>query len=627
MRVTMLKPARVRLGLVAALCFVLVATAFYVARPKLIDEGLIRVSLIDNLTDWTGARVRVRGDARMRYFPRLLIETGEVHIEGITRLPAIKSIEAKQAELRLGLWSLITGDPSVDRITLIEPVIQATSDYGNVAAKPAAGKESVPASVIAHAPVDQIYLEKARIVVSGPSTAETFSDVTAKLLLEPSGAHSARGTLKWRKQTLSFIYEAGTPESLANTTRFPLTLGLTGTLVSADIDGQVNIGSNIRVVGDMNLEIGSLPRFARWTGVMVPEDQERGTFSAEGAFHWMEHRIGFDEGSFSLDGNRALGALSLDFGGARPKVEGTLALQNFNLTPYLPALKARNEAKAPPGTAEPKKPRVDLDLPLLHHVNADLRISTTDLRAGPVAFGSSALALTLNAGRLAADLAVFELCGGSGNSRFEIDATVPETALRITGSANKISVQDCVGLFASTSPLTGTAEVSADLTSSGRSAEEILDNLRGKTVFTVAAGRVAFDLKALVGKIRENPVIGWEPLSQVSTAFKLLKGDIFWRHNKVYFDSLSMDIGAGELTGTGTAGFAESNLDMQLVYSERDKAETAEDKESAPPRQDRIVIKGPWSRPIFTPGFEKSKTRATPSQDGMHTVRQARGGP
>ena len=620
----MLKPARVKLGLVAALCFVLVAAAFYVARPKLIDEGLIRVSLIDNLTEWTGAEVNLRGDARVRYFPRLLVETGEVHVKGITRLPAIKSIEAKRAELRLGLWSLITGHPSVDRITFIEPVIKATSDYRSAAANPAPGKDSTPASAISLAPVDQIYLEKATIVVSGPSTTETFSDVIAKLLLEPSGAHSARGAFKWRKQTVSFVYEGGAPESLANTTRFPIALGVSGTLVSADIEGRVNIGSNIRVVGDMNLGIDSLPRFARWTGVMVPEDQQRGAFSAEGAFHWMGHRIGFDEGSFSLDGNRTLGALSLDFGGARPKIEGTLALQKLDLTPYLARQKAPNKANAPSGTAEPKKPQVDLDLPLLHHVNADLRISTTDLRAGPVAFGSSALALTLNAGKLAADLAVFELCGGSGNSRFEIDATVPETALRVTGSASKISVQDCVGLFASTSPLTGTAEVSADLTSSGRSAEEILDKLRGKTVFAIAAGRVAFDLKNLVGRIRENPVIGWEPVSQASTAFKLFKGDIFWRHNKVYFDSLTMDIGAGELTGTGTAGFAQQNLDMQLVYSEHAATKTADDKEAVPLRQDRIVIKGPWSRPIFSPGFEKSKTRATPNRGNVHSIRQAR---
>lgn len=614
----MLKSARVKLGLVAALCLALVAAAFTLARPKLIDEGLIRVSLVDNLTDWTGAQVALHGDARVRYFPRLLVETGEVHIKGITQLPALKSIEAKRAELRLGLWSLITGEPVVDRITFIEPVIEATSNYQHSTSGSGSGEKRDAASAISRAPVGQVYLERAGITVSGPSAKETFSDVTAKLLLEPDGSHAARGTFKWREQTLSFSYEGGMPVSHANTTRFPVQLGLSGSLISADVEGRVNIGSNVRVVGDMTLNIDSLPRFARWTGVLVPEDQERGAFSAEGAFHWMGHRVGFDEGSFSLDGNRALGALSLDFGSARPKIEGTLALQKLDLTPYLPPEKAADASSEPSGTELSQKPQVDLDLPLLHHINVDLRISTTDLRAGPVTFGSSALALTLNAGKLAADLAVFELCGGSGNSRFEIDATVPETALRVTGTAGKISVQDCVGIFASSSPISGTAEVSTDLTSSGRSAGELLENLRGKTVFTIAAGSVALELKSLLGKVKENPVVGLEPVSEGSTAFKLFKGDIFWRHGEIYLDSLEMDIGSGKLSGAGTAGFAKQNLDLQFVYTEN----APTNQQAPPPQEQRIVIKGPWSRPIFLSGFEDTKARAAPDQGELHSVRQ-----
>ena len=91
-----------------------------------------------------------------------------------------------------------------------------------------------------------------------------------------------------------------------------------------------------------------------------------------------------------LDGNKALGAMLLDFGGPRPQIEGTFALQKLNLTHYIQTSAAQSATPAP--NARPDKQKsAGVDFPLLHHLDLDVRISTTELTAPPFTLGQSAL--------------------------------------------------------------------------------------------------------------------------------------------------------------------------------------------------------------------------------------------
>ena len=617
---------RFRIGLLAALCLTVIAAAYLITRPALLNEKTIRTIVTQNLRDWTGAGVSVNGSTRLSYFPRPKLEINRVRLAGIKRLPLINEMETKRIEVDLGLWSLISGTPVIDRVTLIEPQIKSS-------ANPRSSDTEAPAfaHALATAPFDQIRLQNGKVTVTGPQTTEEFNDVTAKIDLRGSdGAHSSRGTFTWRKQPVSFRYSADALSQVANAATMPITIKLDGALFSAEIEGNAIVTDGLRVTGNLDLEIPNLPSFAKWTGILVPDDQTQGNFAANGTFHWAGHRIGFDEGTFVLDGNRALGAIALEFGGPRPQIEGTLALQKLDLTRYF-------EAKDAPGPANETAARkngksqktVDVDFPLLHHINIDLRISTTELTAGPLTLGQSAISFSLKSGRLMADLAIFDICGGNGNGRLEFDATVPDSAIRVTGNMTGISAKTCIELFASDSSLEGTANLSVDVTSKGRTAKELFESLKGKVSLAMDEGQADIDISKLVASLREGPVHGWNAARGSATSFQSLAGEFFLRRGGAYTDSFKIDLGETALMGEGTIDMMFQALDMRLLMTER-PAETAtppktppSDKKPEAKIAGAIVIKGPLSDPTFS--LEPAKSSAENTTLGTQTQTALRG--
>jgi len=615
---------RIRIGLLAAAGLVLIATVLIFAMPGIPDERSIRNSVVEHLSKWTGATVSITGRTRLNYFPRPALIIPNVKLSGIKRLPALRALQAKSIEVRLGLWSLFSRTPVVDRITFVEPRIEASSAGAAAGQRPTEKLAQRLIRTLETAPVDQIRLENGALTVTGPATSEQFTAITAKINLQrPGGAHSGRGTFTWRGQAVSFNYEGEKREKAANPLTFPVSVAIDGDLISAQINGTAIVSNGVRITGNLNLGIPNLPRFARWTGVLVPEDQKTGEFSANGTFHWEGYRIGFDEGTFELDGNRALGAVTLDFGGPRPQLEGTLALQRLDLTRYIEA-GSPAPASSNPGVIPAKPKTIDIGFPLLHHINLDLRISTTELRAPPIAFGQSALSVTLKAGRLAADIAVFELCGGNGNIRLEFDASVPDSALRLTANINAVSAETCIEIFTAKSRLEGTASMTADITSKGRTAKELLDTLGGKISLSMTAGQADVDVPKLISSLRDGPVRGWKAVQGSATAFETLTGEFFLRPGAVYTDSLKINLGSRYLTGDGTIDLAGRGLDMRMklmVPPPKDAPAETKQTESARGLAGDIVIKGPWSDPSFT--LEPVKKNASAPQ--LDPARTAQG--
>lgn len=602
---------RIRIGLLAAACLLLISGALYLALLAIPNDRSLRASVIQNLSEWTGATVSITGRTRLSYFPRPVLVIPKVKLSGIQRLPALRAISAKRIEVRIGLWSLFSSTLVVDRITFIEPQIESNSE------DPAAGARSTKNTArklvrtLENAPFDLIRLENGVLTVTGPATTEKFTAINAKInLRQPGGAHSSRGMFTWRGQVVSFNYEGEEHQSEASPLTFPVSITIGGDLFSAQIDGEASVSDGVKVKGNLDLKIANLPSFARWTGILVPEDQKTGDFAANGTFHWEGHEIGFDEGSFELDGNRALGAMTLDFAGPRPQFEGTLALQKLDLTQYFET-SAPLPATSKTGTQPGKQKTIDIGFPLLHHINLDLRISTTELTAPPLTFGQSALSVTLKAGRLVADIAVFELCGGNGNIRLEFDASVPDTSTRLTASISDVSARTCIEIFTAESLLEGTANLTLDITSKGRTGKDLLEKLGGKITLSMTAGQADVDVAKLVSGLRDGPVKGWSAARGSATAFETLNGEFFLRRGGAYTDSLKIDLGTKFLTGEGTIGLTARDLDMRMRLMAHPPKNAAAETEVQKPADDlpgEIVIKGPWSAPSFT--LEPAKKNA-----------------
>ncbi len=615
----MVQQTHFRIGLLAVLLVGLIVTGYFIVRPLFLNERSIRIALTENMREWTGGTLTVSGPVRLSYFPRLQLELNKVRMAGIKSIASVDEIQAERVDVRLGLGSLISGDPVVDRVTFIDPIVQART-AGAVAAAAKTAGASAAFAALARAPFEQIAIENGQIFVSGPQTKEQFDGVAVRLNISaPDGSLSSRGRFSWRGEDITFRHNSGTAEKTGKAVRAPIEISVEGSLLAAEVEGTATLDSGLKIDGDMDLQVPDLPKFAKWTGVLLPDDMQGGAFAASGTFHWAGHRIGFDQGTFALDGNRALGAVAIEFGGPRPQIEGTLALQRLDLTRYFhpqPAEQGSDDAADGRQHAQ----AVQMDFPLLHHVNVDLRISTTELTAGRLSVGQSALSVVLNAGRLAADIAVFDICGGNGNGRFEFDATVPDSAFRATTTLTNVLAESCIGLFTSQSPVKGRADVSAELTSNGRVAEDLIAGLNGKATIEIAEGQIALDAMALLADLKAGPITGWQAASSGDVEFRELSGELLFRRGEVYTDSLSFILAPNVLRAEGAVGLIRRDLDLRLKIAKADEVEASA---AAGPEQElvgTIVIKGPWSEPTFRLEPPKSSAGLAPSREASRAA-------
>jgi len=88
----MAQMTRFRIGLLSALCLLLIVIGYLIAKPSIPNQHSIRAALTQHLTEWTGAIVTVDGSSRLSYFPRLTMEIRNVRLTDIKHLPVLREV-------------------------------------------------------------------------------------------------------------------------------------------------------------------------------------------------------------------------------------------------------------------------------------------------------------------------------------------------------------------------------------------------------------------------------------------------------------------------------------------------------------------------------------------------------
>ena len=161
-------------------------------------------------------------------------------------------------------------------------------------------------------------------------------------------------------------------------------------------------------------------------------------FSAAGGFHLAGSALTFDDGTFTLDGNKAVGLLALTAGDPRPRVEGTLAFDRLVLDPYLGSA-APKAGKQPDGAAP-----FPFNQPLLQFIDADLRISAAAIEAGALKLGRGGFTITAKQGSVASEVGELELCGGSADGRLNVDLAQAKKQINLVANLADISLDACL---------------------------------------------------------------------------------------------------------------------------------------------------------------------------------------
>lgn len=433
-----------------------------------------------------------------------------------------------------------------------------------------------------------------------------LTDLNAEVSLRRKGTVAAKGTFELRGQIMSFdtTIALGDRKSMY---RLPFRALVKGSLLEASIDGRLTLGNGIQISSqNASVAITDLRRTANWLGGAWPDGPGFKKFRVEGNLDLADRDMSFQAATFELDGNVANGTMLIDLTGPRPAIEATLALQKLDLTTYsTPPAEDAAKLALPGKTDGPEGATGEFSLPVIKHLDADLRLSADKVVLGAMSFGRAAASLTLKNGRLLADIAELEIDGAAhGAGQFEVDMAAAEPRYTLRCKIDQLDASRFPAVLFNQFSMRGRANVIADVAATGETGPRLLSTMGGKvTIAMPAGGQLGLDLTELFSTaLARSPTIGWGDAAAGHTTVDNFIGRFQITRGLWSAEQLTARSGIALYGGTGAINAPAGTLDLVLTRA----LALAQAGESGHDPGVALVLRGPWRNPAMQPA-ERSK--------------------
>ncbi len=418
-------PARLKrpaLALVAIGALVVGAAAM---RASISAEDA-RAAAQDALSAMAGRPLRIEGTPttrllpwpRVRFAPARIVASGdEVPIAETARLDASLDVAA-----------LLLGRIRPDEIRLVEPTarIDVAGAGSSLFALARRFGEWRPTTVT---------IERGRVVFVAGTAEETIEGLDARLAWpRPSANVDLRSAFRWHGEAVTFAVETPSAGLLAAGTPGRLDLRFVSESARAVLSGDTALFGAPLFEGRADLELVDAARFARWSGLPRHRDLLAGHLRATGRLTVDDRGGTLSDGRFDLAGNRAEGAVSWRRDLAHPRLAGTLAFADVDLT---------SEENRPFGAGWGDIP---LDRAGLGW-DFDLRLSAPRVRLPALTLDRVATSLLVADGRLNAEIGTADVFGKPIS--FVVRGAVEASGLRaqLRATADDLPLADVATLF------------------------------------------------------------------------------------------------------------------------------------------------------------------------------------
>jgi AsmA protein len=547
------------------------------------DQARLASRVTDALSAWTGGQVKLTGPVSIQYFPDVAIRSG-FELTNASRLPLVKSIVTSDARLSLDLADLLFGRIRVDALRLLKPDI-TLKEAPSLVMGPDQTLPAKVANLLGGAPLGVLRVRSGTIRMPTAAGTEAIEKIDGRFDVSAgSGAMSSSGSFQLRGETVRFALESGAPAAAAGGVRIPVNLTFTAKPVAAKFTGTASFANGLQLDGDLQAGMTSARAFLKWTGIPLPDGKSLQRLTASGMAHWNGATLIFDDGTFTLDGNEAVGLLAVT-PGPRPRFDGTLAFDRLVLNPYF-----GNSAPAEAVAAKAMG-----DQPLLKYFDADLRISAADIVAPTVMLGRGGFTISSRQGSVAADVGELELCGGSATGRVGLDLSQDRTKAAVTATISGVPVEDCLKQLALDVPISGTGALRADLLAEGRTYQELAQGVAGMLKVNAENGAVPVDIARLLTAVSPLDGDGWSRNSL--TLFDQLNAACRLGTGHIWCDSFIMQTGRGTISGSGDVDLGQQTINWNLFIADHARPLSASHlRTESPPR---ISISGALSQPMI----------------------------
>ncbi len=498
------------------------------------DAARKALSTSTHAADMAGGYL-VTAPINLSQYPRISLERGTLHaVDGKGRPVGIEASAPGKPQQPSGAVTVSKGEI---RISAGSKGLDAAIESGTGAfVHPISGQ-------LARQTFTTLSLRGTSLLIELPDGGtETISDVTGELKRGRS-AWQFKGDGLLAGQRTAFDVTTGqvgagqtSAERQRNATGpVALKFNIKNTYLDWAFEGRIGLNAAFHLVGATEVDL-TVARQLTWLsrllpGIMGATGLTAHNLKAKGALDWSSKSMALSTAKLEIDGSEANGALSLDRRPARPLLTGTLAFQTLDLTRLFPAtltagaLKSANASTLNASSIPVQSAghltamaanllqswgQSDLDVPIISLMDADLRVSADRLVLGGVTLRRTAASVSNNGGRLLADVAAFEFDGGRGAGQVSGDFTGANMKVGLRGRLDNLDAGRATSALFGTPFMTGRGIVTLDLTGSGKSLNDVVQNAEGRITTGIPdGGKMSVDLRGLAAASEKRAIEGW----------------------------------------------------------------------------------------------------------------------
>lgn len=495
------------------------AVAYNAALPLLISTADVRPTVEHMLDAWSGGKSRITGNPEISFWPEPTLTLRSATIEtadGTSRkLVHIGSITAS-----FSLLSAIDGDPDLEDIRLIEPVVTLERRTDGTLNWQRPHWLTVPERSTSgdDTPFGDVTVENGRLQVIDLITNQTreFSGISGTVkwpsFSEPLGAQFS-GSIGG--QLVTWTLDCNEPLVLLAGRDTTLRTSLTSTPLNLSFEGVGSLSQTPISSGRLQLSTASLQTLAAWFEGKAERALPDSSFNLSANVTTGDSSVKLDDLQFALGGANATGVLDVSTpANDTPRIEGTLAFDRIGLNGLQPLIDQL--------PVEPDDIAKQLGDAFARTWRADVRLSAQEALVGPLRLVDVAAGIIIDHGRASIDIADSTYANGRLSGRIAVSEAGLAKGGKLELVLKNADLAAALADFGFTGPIpSGRGNVNFDLVTEHPFWTEQAAEASGRIRLSLANGTLSsFDANAFADLVRAGEFFSLAQASDGSFAFQ-----------------------------------------------------------------------------------------------------------
>jgi AsmA protein len=611
-----------RLGLAAA---TLAGAAFgaLVILSLLIPADTVRDSIKAEIRAVTGLDPVLQGDVAVSLFPTGTVVFDQVALGDDRSGEPAMTVE--QLVVRLRFFPLLIGRIEIADVSLVRPTITISfrpdgrSNWSSHVEMLARALQPSPNRMVSFS---EIRIGDGKVILRDEARdiTETLTEVEFALAWPSiSKTFAATGRFIWHDEIIEGAFSLSDFVAALVGDRSGLKVRFSGAPVKFAFDGYISHSPTLRMEGMLAADSPSLRDTLRWTAHRAPPGGGFGRFSLKAQTNVVGGNVALSGVNVQLDGNVGEGALTFATDG-RQNVQGTLAAEGLDLTPYISAIRLLT-------SGDRSWERVPITLDGLNDVDADLRLSAARVTLANAKLGRTAVAVNLRGGHFTVTVGESEAFGGVVKGSFGLAQSPGGAALKAQLQFADVDLDQCLGELFGIRRVEGKGNLGFAVDSKGESVYGLTLALNGTANLMSHKGAIAgLNVEQLLKRLAKSPLSRGNELSSGKTPYGLLAANLKIEQGTINVEDVRIEGPSLRLGLAGSASIPARDLDLTGTASLL-SASASGAAEAAPAFELPFMVRGPWDDPLLLPDVQVLMKRSGAATPLLETIRNRAAAP